>query len=115
MVAVMESSQGLRVFNGPPPPPIAQSAPPPPPPSALRWECRSSAHMSLKEMLERIAAQHDLTHIPQRDRLKEGRQVYWFGTQSIYLDRNIVYVMDTQSFSWRPVGMEELLQLAGVG
>ncbi|VDP31424.1 unnamed protein product [Heligmosomoides polygyrus] len=74
----------------------------------------SSSHMSLKEMLERIAAQHDLTHIPQRDRLKEGRQVYWFGTQSIYLDRNIVYVLDTQSFSWRPVGMEELLQLAGI-
>lgn len=41
-------------------------------------------------------------------------QVYWFGTQSIYLDRNIVYVLDTQSFSWRPVGMEELLQLAGI-
>ncbi|VDO28032.1 unnamed protein product [Haemonchus placei] len=118
MVAVMESSQGLRVYNGPPPPPIAQAAPPPPPPSALRPNMGmpiSSAHMSLKEMLERIAAQHDLTHIPQRDRLKEGRQVYWFGTQSIYLDRNIVYVLDTHSFSWRPVGMEELLKLAGVG
>uniref|UniRef100_A0A0K0DFM0 G-patch domain-containing protein n=1 Tax=Angiostrongylus cantonensis TaxID=6313 RepID=A0A0K0DFM0_ANGCA len=74
----------------------------------------SSSQMSLKEMLERMAAQHDLTHIPQRDRFKDGRQVYWFGTQSIYLDRNIVYLMDTQSFSWRPVGMEELLQLAGV-
>ncbi|VDL69907.1 unnamed protein product [Nippostrongylus brasiliensis] len=118
MVAIMESSQGLRVYSAPPPPPLAQAVPPPPPPSALRPNVGmpiSSSHMSLKEMLERIAAQHDLTHIPQRDRLKEGRQVYWFGTQSIYLDRNIVYVLDTHSFSWRPVGVEELLQLAGVG
>ncbi|WKX93617.1 hypothetical protein Q1695_011129 [Nippostrongylus brasiliensis] len=118
MVAIMESSQGLRVYSAPPPPPLAQAVPPPPPPSGLRPNVGmpiSSSHMSLKEMLERIAAQHDLTHIPQRDRLKEGRQVYWFGTQSIYLDRNIVYVLDTHSFSWRPVGVEELLQLAGVG
>lgn len=106
MVAIMESSQGLRVFRGPPPPPLSQPVPPPPPVSALRFVIAllmctlfpnrkelcgrgkkhgcfrpnlgmpiSSSHMSLKEMLERIAAQHDLTHIPQRDRLKEGRQV----------------------------------------
>ncbi|RCN29795.1 g-patch domain protein [Ancylostoma caninum] len=116
MVALMESSQGLRVSSGPPPPPLVQAVPPPPPPVAMRpgMGVPISPHMSLKEVLERMAAQHDLTHIPQRDRLKEGRQVYWFGTQSIYLDRNIVYVLDTQTFSWRPVGMEELLQLAGV-
>ncbi|EPB67440.1 g-patch domain protein [Ancylostoma ceylanicum] len=116
MVALMESSQGLRVSSGPPPPPLAQAVPPPPPPVAMRpsMGVPMNSHMSLKEVLERMAAQHDLTHIPQRDRLKEGRQVYWFGTQSIYLDRNIVYVLDTQTFSWRPVGMEELLQLAGV-
>ncbi|RCN37133.1 g-patch domain protein [Ancylostoma caninum] len=116
MVALMESSQGLRVSSGPPPPPLVQAVPPPPPPVAMRpgMGVPINPHMSLKEVLERMAAQHDLTHIPQRDRLKEGRQVYWFGTQSIYLDRNIVYVLDTQTFSWRPVGMEELLQLAGV-
>ncbi|KAJ1365567.1 hypothetical protein KIN20_025939 [Parelaphostrongylus tenuis] len=118
MVALMESSQGLRVYSAPPPPPIVQAAPPPPPlTAAMRASVAislSSSQMSLKEMLERMAAQHDLTHIPQRDRFKDGRQVYWFGTQSIYLDRNIVYLMDTHSFSWRPVGMEELLQLAGV-
>ncbi|VDM53642.1 unnamed protein product [Angiostrongylus costaricensis] len=134
MVALMESSQGLRVYSAPLPPPVVQAAPPPPPLAAvMRYPLAnaisiSSSQMSLKEMLERMAAQHDLTHIPQRDRFKdvsslrlhlmlssrEVTQVYWFGTQSIYLDRNIVYLMDTQSFSWRPVGMEELLQLAGV-
>ncbi|KJH43692.1 g-patch domain protein [Dictyocaulus viviparus] len=118
MVALMESSQGLRVYSAPSQGTLTQPAPPPPPlTAAMRVNTAipmTSSHMSLKEMLERMAAQHDLTHIPQRDRLKDGRQVYWFGTQSIYLDRNIVYLMDTQSFSWRPVGMEELLQLAGV-
>ncbi|VDM83114.1 unnamed protein product, partial [Strongylus vulgaris] len=69
MVALMESSQGLRVSTGPPPPPLTQGVPPPPPPAAMRpgLGVPMNPQLSLKEILERMAAQHDLTHIPQRD------------------------------------------------
>uniref|UniRef100_A0A1I7X9I8 G-patch domain-containing protein n=1 Tax=Heterorhabditis bacteriophora TaxID=37862 RepID=A0A1I7X9I8_HETBA len=176
MVALMESSQGLRVSAAPPPPPLIQPAPPVTRYAFNLKNFNSSnccifnrlhfttpnffgclrnvlgaptiTQLSLKEIIDRMAAQHDLTHLPQKDRYKDGRQVsfassystlsyyttalflffkyfvqtgylfslqvYWFGTQSIYLDRDVVFVLDTEQFSWRPIGMSELLQLAGI-
>ncbi|CAI4233374.1 unnamed protein product [Auanema sp. JU1783] len=70
--------------------------------------------LSFKEMIEMLASRHDLTHIPQNDRFKDGRQVYWFGPLSIYMDKSMVYVLDITSFTWKAVSLDELLHLAGV-
>ncbi|KAF8361284.1 stip-1 [Pristionchus pacificus] len=92
------------------PPPTPLLAPAPPPPPAPRGA--PETQLSVKDALELMAARQGFTYIPQPGRTKDGKQVYWFGTQSIYVDRGIVFVMDMTTVEWRPIAVHELMSIA---
>ncbi|GMT13901.1 hypothetical protein PFISCL1PPCAC_5198 [Pristionchus fissidentatus] len=99
--------------RGPVPPaapstPLMAPAPPPPPPLRAAPETQ----LSLKDVLEITAARQGFTYIPQQGRQKDGKQVYWFGTQSIFVDRGLVFVLDMTTVEWRPISIDELIAIA---
>ncbi|GMR36109.1 hypothetical protein PMAYCL1PPCAC_06304 [Pristionchus mayeri] len=95
--------------SAPAPTPLMAPAPPPPPPPP---RAHPEMQLTAKDALEIMARQQGFTYIPQQGRYKDGKQVYWFGAQSIFLDRGTVYVMDTSTYEWRPVGVHELMSIA---
>ncbi|CAD6198615.1 unnamed protein product [Caenorhabditis auriculariae] len=109
LIAIGQSLEGVRVSNQPQMPmqPInSMSAPLAPP-----IHQPSTQQLSLKDAIEMTAARHGFTYHPQKDRFKDGRQVFWFGAVSIFIDRGMVYVMDPIEFIWRPTGLDELIRL----
>ncbi|CAI2327742.1 unnamed protein product [Caenorhabditis sp. 36 PRJEB53466] len=110
MIALGCSMRGEKVSgmasSVAPPTSGAQLAPPPPPMSAPQQQ------LSLKDIIEITAARNGFTYHPQKDRFKDGRQVFWFGAVSIYIDSGMIYVMDPVEFIWRPSGIDELCRLA---
>lgn len=110
MIAVGTSMQGGKV-SGLAAAPIAPMAPAPSAPMA-QFAPASQQQLSLKEIIEITAGKHGFTYHPQKDRYKDGRQVFWFGALSIYMDADMVYVMDPVEFVWRATGLGELIQMA---
>lgn len=110
MIAIGRSLQGEKV-GGLQATPIAPMAPPPPMAPHFT-QAAPVQKLSLKEIIEYTAGKNGFTYHPQKDRYKDGRQVFWFGALSIYLDSEMVYVMDPIEFVWRPSGLNELIQMA---
>ncbi|EGT36093.1 CBN-STIP-1 protein [Caenorhabditis brenneri] len=109
MIAFGKSNQGHKV-SGLPSAPIAQMAPTPSAP--MSRFAPTNQQLSLKEIIEITACKNGFTYHPQKDRYKDGRQVFWFGALSIYIDSEMVYVMDPMEFVWRSTGLNELIQMA---
>ncbi|CAJ0581580.1 unnamed protein product, partial [Mesorhabditis spiculigera] len=112
MVAIHASSQGRRV-GGAPAQPIHQTPPPPPPPMPVRpppMPAMPTVQLTLREILEREAGAYDITFTPQPGRQKDGHQVFWFGTLSIYISAGVVYMYDPANFEWYPTTIQRLLQ-----
>ncbi|PIC46316.1 hypothetical protein B9Z55_006048 [Caenorhabditis nigoni] len=109
MIAVGTSMRGEKV-SGLAAAPIAPMAPAPSAPMAQF--APATQQLSLKEIIEITAGKHGFTYHPQKDRFKDGRQVFWFGALSIYMDSEMVYVMDPVEFVWRSTGLGELIQMA---
>ncbi|CAI5443303.1 unnamed protein product [Caenorhabditis angaria] len=109
LICIGKSMQGERVSNLPLPLPLPQQ-----PQMAPNFAPRPQVQqISLKDAIEMTAARNGFTYHPQKDRFKDGRQVYWFGTVSMYIDSGMVFVMDPKEFVWRPTGLDELIRLAG--
>ncbi|XP_014778583.1 tuftelin-interacting protein 11 [Octopus bimaculoides] len=99
------------------------SAPPPPPPSAVLnmipptsgvshhpppdYDRNPSYPSSFKELVEKMAIDHNLVFIPIPGKSHEGKQVYRFGSVVMYLDRNVIFMFDSQS--WIPVSLNTLI------
>ena len=63
---------------------------------------------SFKDMIQRKAVDNNLLFMPVLNRFKEGKQVYRFGNLNIYMDRNVVFMLENGSF--RPASIQELLE-----
>ncbi|CAB3405543.1 unnamed protein product [Caenorhabditis bovis] len=108
LIAIGQSMQGVRVGNLPP----LQTHQPTMPQHIPRPMPTANSQLSLKDAIEMTAARNGFTYHPQVGRLKDGRQVFWFGAVSIYIDVGMVFVMDPVNFVWRPIGLDELIRLA---
>ncbi len=69
-----------------------------------------SENMSFREVLEKKAAENQLLYMPVPNKTYEAKQVYKFGNVHIYIDRNVVFMME--NFLWKPVSMNTLLEKA---
>lgn len=68
----------------------------------------SSFSTSLKDILERKASENNLMFLPVPNKFKEGKQVYRFGNLNIYLEGNVVFML--QNGVWRPTSISEIIQ-----
>ncbi|GAB1606956.1 tuftelin-interacting protein 11-like [Argonauta hians] len=99
--------------------PVINIIPPPPPPQPTPssggggggahqdYERNPSYPSSFKELVEKMAIDHNLVFIPIAGKSHEGKQVYRFGSVLMYLDRNVVFVLDNQN--WIPVSLSSLV------
>ena len=71
-----------------------------------------AAHMSLRELLARIAASHDLPFLPKPGRSHGGLPVYGFGSVSVAVDsaREALLAQGNDK-SWAPASIEQLLAM----
>ena len=65
---------------------------------------------SFKDLIERKAADNNILFVQVQNRFKEGKQVYRFGNLNVYIDRNVVFML--QNGSWIPASINEILQKA---
>jgi tuftelin-interacting protein 11 len=65
---------------------------------------------SFKDLIERKAAENNILFVQVQNRFKEGKQVYRFGNLNVYIDRNVVFML--QNGSWIPASINEILQKA---
>lgn len=71
--------------------------------------------LSIKEVVEAYAEQHDLIFKPRPGRMHNGLQIYGFGSVSIIVDslnqRIYVYTQTEKVWSWSLVSLQGLLDL----
>jgi hypothetical protein len=47
--------------------------------------------------------------MPVPGKMREAKQVYYFGEAQIYIERNVVFALCKQSKTWGPTSLESLL------
>ena len=65
---------------------------------------------SFKDIIERKAAEKNIMFMPLVNKFKEGKQVYRLGNLNLYLDRNVIFIL--QNGNWTPASMNEIFQKA---
>eukprot|EP00026_Physarum_polycephalum_P001790 Phypoly_transcript_01793.p1 GENE.Phypoly_transcript_01793~~Phypoly_transcript_01793.p1 ORF type:complete len:830 (+),score=216.17 Phypoly_transcript_01793:123-2612(+) len=97
------------VYQAPPPPTMYT---PPPPPAVRPPPPPSDDDMNLKQVVESLAMQHNLTFLPSRRRHENGSQIYAFGNIPVYLEKGRVCVQEGSA--WVPISADALVAKAQV-
>ncbi|KRY72029.1 Tuftelin-interacting protein 11, partial [Trichinella pseudospiralis] len=92
----------LRLHSAPFSPNLAAAAAPP---------ANMYLPINMKDILEQKAAEMSLFFLPLSNRFREGKPIYRFGTQTIYIDRNVIFSQESNG-DWRPISLGELLTSA---
>ncbi|KAL5009755.1 hypothetical protein ScPMuIL_012060 [Solemya velum] len=67
----------------------------------------SSYPSSFRELVERKAAENNILFMPMPGKTYEAKQVYRFGKVMVYIDRNVVFVLDNNQ--WIPISLSNLV------
>ena len=72
-----------------------------------------------KNVVEAFAESHGITFLPKQGRFVDGKQIWAFGSENVYIEHDVVFVSPSHadtpansSASWKPVTLDELLLLA---
>ena len=66
---------------------------------------------TFRDLLERRAEECNLVFMPVANKTYEAKQVYLFGRVQIYLDRRVIFMLQSMG-NWIPVSMEMLVNAA---
>ncbi len=79
----------------------------------------SSDDVSLKDAVAHLAERHSITFVPNLKRgLKDGKQIFTFGHLTIYMDRSVIYVLESSGAdsalppAWKPIALDDLIERA---
>ena len=61
-----------------------------------------------KDLIGRRCEEKGVVFRPMPGRFREGKQMYLVGTRQVYLDRNVIFVMD-KSGVWVPTSLNSLI------
>jgi len=95
-----------RPQTPPPPPPSYQTTPPPPPPSSSIID----EDVNLKQIVEDLAVQNNITFLPTRRRHDNGAPIFAFGKVPVVLIKGKVMIQEGST--WRAVSPDTLIQKA---
>jgi tuftelin-interacting protein 11 len=96
-------------YQMPPPPPPTMTMPPPPPPPQEPMR-NGTDELSLKQMVEALAAENDFMFLPTKRRAENGQLIYTFGNVPVYLDKGVVFVAEDRA--WKPTSPDLLIAKA---
>eukprot|EP00850_Spirogloea_muscicola_P002285 SM000008S22374 [mRNA] locus=s8:1434092:1437602:+ [translate_table: standard] len=71
----------------------------------------ASLDMSLKDVVEAFAQQHDVQFLPKPGRTHEGLPAYGFGAVSVVVDTKRQELLALANGRWQPVALEQLLEM----
>ncbi|XP_076445229.1 tuftelin-interacting protein 11-like [Babylonia areolata] len=97
-------------------PPQSASAPPPPPPPpsrvgpepSMRSAGASTVPLSFRDLVQKRAEEENLLFAPVPGKTQEGHQVYRLGKAMVYIDRNVMFMQET-NFRWVPVSLQTVI------
>lgn len=64
--------------------------------------------MTFKELVARKAQERGLLFMPIASKTLDGKQIYSLGQHHVYLDRSVVFALNSQLHQWIPVPLESL-------
>merc|ERR1711959_705794 len=67
--------------------------------------------MNIKDYVEHLACENDLTFRPRPRLFQKGAQVYQLGKRSVYFDKEIVFI-NTDGEAWTPISVEDVVKEA---
>ncbi len=70
----------------------------------------STVVSSFKDLVEKKATEHNLLFFPIHNRIFEGKQVYQFGNANIYIDKNVLFILENGH--WMPLRLTDLISKA---
>lgn len=70
----------------------------------------SSSVSTFKDVIERKATESNILFLPVINKFKDGKQVYRFGNLNIYIDRNVVFMLENGN--WVPTSINEIISKA---
>jgi hypothetical protein len=83
-----------------------------PSPAAARAELQLGS-LSLRDLLQRLAAERGLAFLPKANRTTaDGKTLYSLGSQTLYVEQDVAFVLT--SGKYLPTAIDELLQRASV-
>ena len=62
-----------------------------------------------KDLIGRRCEEKGLVFRPLPGRLREGKQMYLVGSRQVYLDRNVIFVMELGTGVWVPTSLNSLI------
>jgi tuftelin-interacting protein 11 len=65
--------------------------------------------MSFKDLVEKRAADNGIAYMPVTGKSRQDKQVYWFGTRQVFVDRNVLFTLDDTTAQWTPVALDALV------
>ena len=68
----------------------------------------SQIPQGFKDLIGRRCEEKGVVFRPMPGRFREGKQMYLVGTRQVYLDRNVIFVMD-KSGVWVPTSLNSLI------
>jgi tuftelin-interacting protein 11 len=72
----------------------------------------TNANINFKQLIAKKADESGILFMPVPNKTYDGKQVYQFGKQRVYIDRSVVFVFHSNSNQWSPISIQSLIDSA---
>jgi tuftelin-interacting protein 11 len=82
------------------------------PPPSLLSQFAAERSIDLKHLVQQLADDNNILYMPKPGRSADGKALFTFGKLQLYIERDVIFVKEKASPSFRPVSLQDLVQLS---